>query len=739
MTPIDAPDDDRTAVQPTIAPGRAGAPPAPAAPAATTTFQETELQLPPTQAVAPPAAPAAASPGAGEDLGEGLPVGTRLGEFEITALIGVGGFGIVYLATDHSLGRKVALKEYMPTALAARTGRAQVQVKSERYRDTFEAGLKSFVNEARLLASFDHPSLVRVYRFWEANGTAYMVMPYLQGKTLRDLLREQRAAGLPPPDEAWLRSVLGPLTEALMVIHAEQCYHRDIAPDNVMQLPNGRWLLLDFGAARRVISDMTQALTVILKPGYAPVEQYAEIPGMKQGAWTDVYALAAVVYYAITGKTPPPSVGRMLNDTYQPLAQVAAGQYDPGFLAAIDHALAVRPQERTQTIAELRQQLGLGMVAIDPYASSTLTMAPSTVAALRPSGAGMAGVPAAAPAAAPPAAQALAPSGELSGRPSGPASTALSGAPSAAPAAPGVGPAAARAPAAGSTAAAGPEPGHAGRKGGGMVGVGIGALVLAALGLGAVMLMSPGSKAPPPGPSDAPPALAPAATPPAAPPIATPPVATPPVATPPVATPPVAASPVADSPVAKSPAPGPPAPTAAGRAFDALRELERIVEQQTRDFVVLARAAKTTLKIGRDEFKFQVTSDRDGYLTLLGLGPDGTLAQLVPNRISGPMVRIRKGQTWRFPTGNGFYLQTQEPPGPTQLLVIVSERPRDFGALAMQVADPIRLFPAPAELARLAAAHAGSAPLLVGRARCPDSAVCSEAYGAALLRFDTVR
>jgi hypothetical protein len=258
-----------------------------------------------------------------------------------------------------------------------------------------------------------------------------------------------------------------------------------------------------------------------------------------------------------------------------------------------------------------------------------------------------------------------------------------------------------------------------------MVGVGIGALVLAALGLGAVMLMSPGSKAPSPAPSEAPPAVAPAAAPPAA----TPPVATPPVATPPVATPPVATS----------PAPSPPSATAATPAFDALRELERIVEQQTRDFVVLARAAKTTLTIGRDEFKFQVTSDRDGYLTLLGLGPDGTLAQLVPNRISGPMVRIRKGQTWRFPTGNGFYLQTQEPPGPTQLLVIVSERPRDFGTLGLQVADPIRLFPAPAELARLAAAHAGSSPLLVGRARCPDNAACSEAYGAALLRFDTVR
>ncbi|HOL38650.1 MAG TPA: serine/threonine-protein kinase, partial [Rubrivivax sp.] len=303
----------------------------------------------------------------GADAGDELPVGTRLGEFEITALVGQGGFGIVYEATDHSLGRRVALKEYMPSALAARYANSQVQVRSARYREAFEAGRKSFVNEARLLASFDHPALVKVYRFWEGNGTAYMAMQFLEGRTLQQMLREHRRAGLPPPDEAWLRSVLAPLTEALLVIHAQQCYHRDIAPDNVMQLTNGRWLLLDFGAARRVIGDLTQALTVILKPGYAPIEQYAEAPGMKQGAWTDVYALAAVVYYAIVGKTLPPSVSRMLDDTYVPLAQAMAGQYSDAFLSAIDRALAVRPEQRTQSIEELRLQLGLGEPTIDPF------------------------------------------------------------------------------------------------------------------------------------------------------------------------------------------------------------------------------------------------------------------------------------------------------------------------------------------------------------------------------------
>ncbi len=306
------------------------------------------------EAAAAPAVPPAPAPAAGSD--NNLPIGTYLGEFELTQVLGEGGFGIVYLARDHSLQRMVALKEYMPSALAARTGGTQVSVKSERHRETFEAGLKSFVNEARLLAQFDHPSLVKVYRFWEANGTAYMVMPFYEGVTLKQQLKDLGG----PPDEAWLMELLAPLTEALEVIHREQCYHRDIAPDNVIRLEgSNRPLLLDFGAARRVIGDMTQALTVILKPGYAPVEQYAEVPGMKQGPWTDVYALAAVVYFAIVGKTPPTSVGRLMNDNFVPLAEAAKGRYSERFLSAIDRALAVKPEERTQSIGELRVALGL--------------------------------------------------------------------------------------------------------------------------------------------------------------------------------------------------------------------------------------------------------------------------------------------------------------------------------------------------------------------------------------------
>jgi len=221
-----------------------------------------------------PDGPPVASASASEPDSNALPEGTKIDEFEIIGLIGVGGFGIVYLAQDHSLGRLVALKEYMPSSLAARVQGLTVVVKSSRLAETFAIGMRSFVNEARLLAQFDHASLVKVYRFWESNGTAYMVMPFYEGITLKECLQKMAA----PPDEAWLRGVIEPLLAALEVLHQANCFHRDIAPDNILLLGDGKPLLLDFGAARRVISDRTQALTVILKPGYAPLEQYAEVP-----------------------------------------------------------------------------------------------------------------------------------------------------------------------------------------------------------------------------------------------------------------------------------------------------------------------------------------------------------------------------------------------------------------------------------------------------------------------------
>ena len=282
-----------------------------------------------------------------------LPIGARIGEFEVHRLIGEGGFGIVYLCYDQALDRYVALKEYMPSSLATRQDSTlAIVVKSKHHEETFEAGLKSFINEARLLAQFDHPSLLKVYRFWQANGTAYMTMPYYEGPTLKQAL----AALSGPPDEVLLRSWLLPMLDALEEIHRVNCYHRDIAPDNIL-LTNSGPLLLDFGAARRVIGDMTQALTVVLKPGFAPIEQYGDAATMSQGAWTDLYALASVVYFAITGRPPMSAVDRVMDDRLEPLSHRVAGRYSHALLATVDTALSVRPQDRPQNVAAFRAML----------------------------------------------------------------------------------------------------------------------------------------------------------------------------------------------------------------------------------------------------------------------------------------------------------------------------------------------------------------------------------------------
>lgn len=285
--------------------------------------------------------------------GNVLAPGFRLFEYEIQRVIGEGGFGIVYLARDSQLHRIVAIKEYMPSALASRQSDMSVAVKSERYAETFDAGLKSFINEARLLAQFDEAALLKVHRFWEANGTAYMVMPYYNGPTLKQWLDKQAA----PPSEAWLRQMVAPLIDALEVLHGQNIFHRDIAPDNILLLDTGLPLLLDFGAARRIIGDLTQALTVVLKPGYAPMEQYAEVASMRQGPWTDVYALAATLYFAAAGRAPPPSVGRMMNDDLKAASKILAGRYSAQFLKAIDQGLALRPADRPQSMAQFRTLL----------------------------------------------------------------------------------------------------------------------------------------------------------------------------------------------------------------------------------------------------------------------------------------------------------------------------------------------------------------------------------------------
>jgi serine/threonine protein kinase len=293
---------------------------------------------------------------------DALPPGTRLGEFELRALLGVGGFGMVYAAFDHSLQRPVAIKEYMPSGLAGRSAGPALAMRSMGDDQTFQAGLTSFINEARLLAQFDHPSLVKVYRFWEANNTAYMAMPLYRGMTLNEARKHMRT----PPSEAWLRLVLASVLGALEVLHKANTTHRDVSPDNIFLQDMGPPVLLDLGAARRAISDRSHRHTAILKINYAPIEQYADARDMRQGPWTDIYSLAAVVHGCLCNEAPLPATFRVLRDRLQPVetvvrtvAQVFGQSYSPEFSAALAHGLAIRPEDRPQDVGTFASEMGL--------------------------------------------------------------------------------------------------------------------------------------------------------------------------------------------------------------------------------------------------------------------------------------------------------------------------------------------------------------------------------------------
>ena len=309
-----------------------------------------------TVAMAPPPTndPAPLRVDAAPPAADALPDGTWLGEFRIVRTLGSGGFGIVYLAVDTTLQREVAIKEYLPMAIAKRGAGTEVEVRVD--PPTFNAGLDSFLYEARLLARFEHPALVKVHRFWRANNTAYMAMRYYPGHTLK----EERSRRVAPPDENWLRALVLPVLDALEHLHREGVYHRDISPDNIVILEDGSPVLLDFGSARKVIGDRTQSLTAVLKPNFAPVEQYADPPLMQQGPWTDLYALGAVVHYMMTGLPPVPAVVRTMNDTLVKLASQGPERFasvSTSFLAAIDWSLELPPAMRPQCVQDLRDAL----------------------------------------------------------------------------------------------------------------------------------------------------------------------------------------------------------------------------------------------------------------------------------------------------------------------------------------------------------------------------------------------
>lgn len=279
-----------------------------------------------------------------------LPPGFRLEEFEIVKLLGKGGFGLAYLAYDHVLKQQRVIKEFLPISVAQRDrGGCRVCPRSGSDQEIFADWRDSFINEARLLASLDHPNVVRVYRCLEANGTAYMVMHYYQGETLNQRLQRWGEAR---PDAAWVRKLLVQLLHGLDVVHSHGILHRDIKPTNIYMLPDDRPVLLDFGAAQRLEGGLTKALTEVVSHGFSPLELYTDERGLNEGPWSDLYSLGATFYAIVTGSAPLNALTRVAGSDLPPAAVAGQPWYQACLLGSIDRALEIRPDTRYRTAQE---------------------------------------------------------------------------------------------------------------------------------------------------------------------------------------------------------------------------------------------------------------------------------------------------------------------------------------------------------------------------------------------------
>ncbi|MDH4059339.1 MAG: serine/threonine protein kinase, partial [Aquincola sp.] len=287
---------------------------------------------------------------------DALPAGYRLHWYLIERVLGQGGFGITYLANDTNLDRHVAIKEYLPAEIARRRSDASAQPHTESQSDRYAWGLERFLAEARTLARFDHPHIVRVYSVFEANNTAYMVMRFEEGENLATLLGRVGTLA-----ERQLTDFLLPIVEGLELVHESGFIHRDIKPENIYVRRDGSPVLLDFGSARQSFGS-SKTMTILVAPGYAPLEQYYG-DASTQGAWTDIYALGATCYRAISGQPPLDAVARAkgvlgsAKEVLPPAIDVGRGRYDERLLAAVDHALQLNERDRPQTLAQWRREI----------------------------------------------------------------------------------------------------------------------------------------------------------------------------------------------------------------------------------------------------------------------------------------------------------------------------------------------------------------------------------------------
>jgi serine/threonine protein kinase len=288
--------------------------------------------------------------------------GARLGTYRIRRPLGRNAFDAVYMAVDAQLQRRLTIREYFPRAIALRRDGSGVELRSAEDADAFSQGLDAFMEDGRLRSQLDHPSLVRVRRVWRENNTAYLAMPFHKGTTLADARSEMKR----PPDETWLRErLLLPLLGALDQLHAASMVHGDLSPENVLMLPEGRTLLLDWGAVRRsVLQAGLPPFTIASQPEYAAMEQSASGGGMALGPRTDIYGLAALACFAITGVAPPAASVRArqsvadASDAIRETAREHPGlEYSDELLAVLDAAFALRPNERLRSTRAFRDAL----------------------------------------------------------------------------------------------------------------------------------------------------------------------------------------------------------------------------------------------------------------------------------------------------------------------------------------------------------------------------------------------
>ena len=275
-----------------------------------------------------------------------------IGRYVIQEVLGQGGFGITYLGIDKLYGNKVAIKEYYPQKIAMRKAQYEdvVTVTSIEEKNNYNKGKKRFLDEAQVMARFNkNEGIVKILDFFEANNTAYIVMEYLEGITLKQYLGKYGVIQFRNLIEMML-----PLLEALIEIHSQGLIHRDISPDNIMVQHNSKLKLMDFGAARDYTESGNKSLTVILKPGYAPPEQY-QTHGV-QGPWTDIYALCATIYKCLTGITPPDAIARVMDDKFKEPDQLD-GKLSPDIKKILWKGMNIFPEERYQDIVEFGEDV----------------------------------------------------------------------------------------------------------------------------------------------------------------------------------------------------------------------------------------------------------------------------------------------------------------------------------------------------------------------------------------------